>query len=436
MRMIRASAGRQSARPSAPLDAGPPEPQPEVSPYAQLVVAASGVLIGVAALAWATTSGAGVVRFNDFYREAWPAYGALRQGHVLGFVQLGPTYVGSLILRAPFAMIPVLWGGGRRAIYFASALPCMLALACFCVWLGAQPRRRGRVRAASQLSPLFWCICNPITIVALFGGHPEEILGAVLSVGAVILAVKKKPGWAGLLLGLAVINKSWALVAVPVVFVVLVGSHWRALLTFAGTVGIVLLPVAIARAQTGGSSGGLGGSLAASQTGTIFNASQLLWWFGPHAWISQNARGGIVLFAVLACLLFWWARRGRAQPLADDLPTALLLLAFVFLARAALDPWNNLYYHLPFLFSLIAYEASSGRMPRLTILYTILFLFTVPVSGVAHMSPDVRAAAYMIVVLPTFAWMAARIYLPPGALRRSVRRPGTPAGVASATRVT
>ncbi len=56
------------------------------------------------------------------------------------FVRQGPTYVGSLILRAPFAMVPVIWGGGKRAVYFASALPCMFALAALLhVARGAPP---------------------------------------------------------------------------------------------------------------------------------------------------------------------------------------------------------------------------------------------------------------------------------------------------------
>lgn len=441
--MIPATTGHESVRsaapptsaaesPAQPSDTRAEAPRQPIDRRTHIAVAAFGALLGMAVLAWAVTAGSGVARFNDFYREAWPAYSTLMRGHVLGFVQLGPTYVGSLILRAPFAIIPAIWGGGERAVYFASALPCMFALAAFCTWLAAQPRRNGTIRPANRVSPVFWCVCNPITIIALFGGHPEEILGAVLCVGAVILAVRGRAEVAGLLVGLAVINKSWALVAVPVVFAVLPAARWRGLLAFAATVAAVLVPVTIARGQTGGG-GGVAGGVTASQIGTIFNPPQLLWWFGPHAWVAQNARAGIVLVAILASLLYWWVRRGRDDAPAKALPDALLLLAFVFLARAALDPWNNLYYHLPFLFALIAYEASSGRMPALTILYTVLLLFTVPIGGVTHMSGDVRAASYAIVVVPTFAWMAAKIYLPPATWKRSLSQRSA-ATVASAMR--
>ncbi len=57
-------------------------------------------------------------------------------------------------------------------------------------------------------------------------------------------------------------------------------------------------------------------------------------------------------------------------------------------------------------------------MPLLTVLYTVLLLFTVPIGGFWHMTGDARAASYAIVVLPTFAWLAAKIYLPPGSLKR------------------
>ena len=427
--------GQEAMRADAPAGSAPASSspdQPPVEPWTNVTVLAFAFLVGVLVLAWAASAGSGVVRFNNFYKEAWPSYATLTHGHVLAFVRQGPTYVGSLILRAPFAMVPVIWGGGKRAVYFASALPCMFALALFCMWLAALPRRRRPIRPASRISPIFWCICNPITIIALFGGHPEEILGAVLCVSAVILAAKGRAGIAGLLVGLAVINKSWALVAVPVVFAVLPRARRRAAIALVASVGVVLIPVTIARAQPGANAGGIGGSIGASPIGTIFNPAQLLWWFGPNAWISQHARAGILVVAVIAALPYWWVRRGREDRPAAALADGLLLLAFVFLARAALDPWNNVYYHLPFLYALIAYELSSGRMPLLTILYTLLLLLTVPVGGVTHMTGDARAASYAIVVVPTFAWLAAKIYLPPGSLGRRLRRRASPAAVVSA----
>ncbi len=365
----------------------------------------------VAALAYATTAGKGLLRFNDFYREALPAYTALTHGHLLGFLRLAPTYVGSLVLRAPFAVIPSIWGGGPRAIYFASALPCMLALAAFCTWLAAQPRKGAPAGRAARVGVVVLCIFNPITLVALFGGHPEEVLGAVLCVAAVVLAVRGKPGWAGFLVALAVVNKSWALVAVPVVFAVMPTPRRRALITFAMTLLVVLGPIMVARLHGAGT--GVSASVTAAGIGGIFNPPQLLWWFGSHAWIVQESRALIVAVAI-AFGASWWFIRGRGTPTGSGLSQALLLLTLVFLARAALDPWNNLYYHVPFLFALIAYESSRGRMPLLTSAYTLLLLLVVPLSGVLDVSRDTHAALYAVVVLPTFAWMVAKLYLPGG----------------------
>src|SRR5437588_9389682 len=147
---------------------------------ANLIVASVGIAAGIAVLAYTAGIAATPRRLNDFYREAWPAYAALAHGHVLGFLQLGPTYGGSLVLRAPFAMVPSTWGGSPRAVYFASALPCMVAAAVFCAWLAAQPRRDGGAGWATRLGPLVYCLFNPLVLIALLGGHPEDILGASL----------------------------------------------------------------------------------------------------------------------------------------------------------------------------------------------------------------------------------------------------------------
>jgi hypothetical protein len=382
----------------------------------RLAVVAIGIVVATAMLAYVTASAGTNTKLNDFYREAWPAYQALAHGHVVEFLRLGPAYVGSLVLRAPFALIPSAWSGGPKAAYFASALPCLLAVVAFCTWLAAEPRRRGGIGWGSRINPIVLCIFNPIMLVAVLGGHPEEILGGVLCVAGVFLAADGRVGWSGLLIGLAVVNKPWALVAVPVALAAMPMDRRRGLWTIAATAGVVLIPVALVRAH-GFSVAAAGTQLGTQTGGTIFNPPQLLWWFGPHSWIVSHAREGIVLSAV-TCAALWSARRSHARrsPIvgSDD----LLLLALVLLLRAALDPWNNLYYHVPFLLALMAYEVRSGRMPTLTIIYTLALLIVVPVSGFPPMSHDVRAAAYAVVVVPTIGWLAARLYLSAGAWER------------------
>jgi len=337
----------------------------------------------------------------------------LAHGNVHAFVQLGPAYVGSLVLRAPFALIPNAWGGSSRETYLASALPCMFVVVAFCTWLATQPRRRGGITWASRLGPILFCLVNPVLVMGLLLGHPEEALGAVLCVGAVILAVKEKAGWAGLLLGLAVINKSWALVAVPVVLAVAPANRRWVLFVATSTTGALLLTVLLM------SGNGVSATAAGTQTGTFFFPSQLLWWLGRHSWIVREAHVGIVLVAV-GCAALWRSQRVRPRSSRDGMPDALLLLALVFLLRAALDPWNNIYYHVPFLFALIAYEVRSGRAPLLTAAYTLLIYYAVLVK-VPTMSPDVRAALYAAIVVPMIVWLAARLFLPTSVWDRIVR---------------
>jgi hypothetical protein len=357
-------------------------------------------------LDYATSAAKATAKLNDFYHEAWPAYAALVHGHLFEFLRLGPAYVGSLVLRAPFALIPSVWGEGSQAIYFASALPCLIAVVVFCTWLAAQPRRRGGIGWASRLMPIALCVINPIVMIGLFEGHPEDLLGAVLCVGAVMLAIDARVGWASLLLGLAVFNKPWALVAVPVVVVAVHGEHRRALLAATATAGAAMLAVTVVHGH------GFSAGAAGAVTSTIFNPPQLLWWIGPHSWLVRDAHVVIVL-AALPCAALWWLRRRGQEPTGGTLDP-LLLLALVLLLRAALDPWNTLFYHVPFLFALLAYEIRSGRIPLMTIGYTVALLIVAPAYGIPHMSPDLRAALYAAIVIPTIGWLAARLYLPAG----------------------
>src|SRR5664280_2279114 len=126
-------------------------------------------LAGCAVLAWLGLYG---FAWNDYDNEARAAFDALVHGHVEQFLRLAPAYGGSLVERAPFALIPGLWGGGELAVYRMVALPCQLASALLGVWLVARMRGEGR----------------PALHRALEVGHPEELLGACLCVAAVLLA--------------------------------------------------------------------------------------------------------------------------------------------------------------------------------------------------------------------------------------------------------
>ncbi len=183
--------------------------------FCALVAGAASFVVG-----WLGLSG---FSWSDYETEAEPAFDALTHGHVLEFLRLAPAYGGSLVERAPFALLPDLWGGGHLAVYRMVAAPCLLAGAAFGVWLCA------RMRAAG--APALWralavgvCVANPMTLQALEMGHPEELLGACLCAAAVLLALRGRALLAGVLLGLAIANKEWALLAAGPVLLALPSS--------------------------------------------------------------------------------------------------------------------------------------------------------------------------------------------------------------------
>ena len=97
--------------------------------------------------------------FTDYEAEAEPALLALRHGHLWAFLHHLPAYGGSLILRAPFALLPAAWHGGDLALFRTMAAPCLLAAVALAVVLhrralGARRRaHRGAGRRSCSWPP-------------------------------------------------------------------------------------------------------------------------------------------------------------------------------------------------------------------------------------------------------------------------------------------
>jgi hypothetical protein len=187
----------------------------------------------------------------------------------------------------------------------------------------------------------------------------------------VLLAQRGRANWAALALGLAIANKQWALLAIGPVLVALPAHRWRTL-SIAGGVALALVsPIMLSSAslQAGTS------RLTVSATGGLFHPQQVFWFFGPRghglpamageiargfrlppAWLGDRAHMLIVWLCLPATL---FAMRRRTRP-AD----ALLLLAMLMLLRCWLDPWDNVYYPLPFVFALLAWETTVAGVRR------------------------------------------------------------------------
>jgi hypothetical protein len=392
-------------------------------------------LLGCATLAWLGLYG---FAWNDYESEARPAFDALLHGHVEQFLRLAPAYGGSLVERAPFALLALPFGGAQLAVYRLVALPCLLASAALGVWLLARMRAEARPPLARGLA-LALCVANPITLLALEVGHPEELLGACLCVGAVLLAARERPLWAGLLLGLAIANKEWALLAAGPVLLALparrrVSCSLAALLA----AGIVLAPLALV--QSGGFVGATRASAAPASS--IFQPWQLWWFFGHHgalvhgtfgeakpsyrigpAWTGEISHPLILAVGFALSVALWLRARFAADGKRDRRSamlgerTALLAFALTMLLRCVLDTWDTAYYALPFLLALLAWELTGARArpPLLALACTVLAWLSFDWLG-EHASPDVQAAVFLAWTLPLAVALAVQLFAPRRAL--------------------
>ena len=390
---------------------------------------------------WAAVTAAGLVvfsyrtlpgRFNlfgDYLWESRPALDALSSGHIAAFLRLSPAYGGSLVLRAPFVLAARALGAGDQGLYRASVIPVLLAAGTIAWWLARRMGSAGRSRWLAPLVVVCLCVLNPMGEQAVLLGHAEELLGAVLCLAAVLCAVHDRPVWAGVLLGLAIANKEWSLLAVGPVLVALPRKRRLALIWAVAVAGTIVTPFVIGGAVD--LHQGLGG-LPGAETGTIFNPWQIWWFFGsplpgspwvrlPPAWLGGLTHPLIVGISIPLTLLYVLRRRGRRSPTSDG----LLLLALLLLLRCVLDPWDISYYSVPFLFALLAWEVLRlGRFPvlALTAAFSAWVLYVKSADPSLPLAPpDRQALSFLLVSLPAAAAMACALYAP-GLRERLVRR--------------
>lgn len=355
--------------------------------------------------------------FTDYEVEAEPALRALRGGHVGRFLELAPAYGGSLLERAPFALLPSLWGAGGDAVFRSIAVPCLAAGVALGLALFVLARRAGARRGA--WGTLLLAAANPITLQALQTGHAEELLVGAMLVGSALLAARGRATGSGVLLGLAVAGKPWALVGAVPVLALLPGVRAAVRGTAAAAVmgAAVLLPFLLT-----GAGAVHGAATAATTNGIIFQPWQVFWFFGDHGHVVMGVFGDKPGFraapqwvghvshplVVVACLglatVGAAALRRRRAPWTDT----LLLLGAVLLVRCVLDTWNTEYYALPFLLALGSWEAATRGVPLLTGTATLLCWISFE-TLTSYASPDVQAAFYLAWALPlalALSWRA------------------------------
>jgi len=380
----------------------------------------------------------------DWREEAQPAVHALLAGHVHSFLTLAPIYGASLVLRAPFLLATKLSHSGDLAVYRASAIPCLMATGALAVWLSAQMRVKGSSTVARVLV-LLVCAANPLIMWALKWGHPEELLSAAFCVAAVLCALRERSIAAAVLLGLAIANKEWAVLATGPVLVALPRARIRTLLIAGGVAAALMAPFMLATAGFTGQVKAVG-----TGTGTIFHPWQIWWFFGsfphphpglfvfdpnfvyrlPPSWLGGLGHSLVVVLMPVLTALYGLVRHPRAGRARQD---ALLLLALLLALRCMLDPWDISYYWLPFLFALLAWEVvSTRRAPMMSLVATAVAAWTLQ----NHFAFDTQAAVFLVVSVPSLLALAVAVYAPDAgrrilAVSRRVAAPPEPAPASS-----
>jgi hypothetical protein len=321
----------------------------------------------------------------DYDNDAAAATSALAHGDLSGVLSHQPLMgLFSVVLRAPFvALAPA---ANLDAQYLLGLVPCMAVVAALVVVLRREVAARRPGSRARDLLPWLLLFSAPVAEALLYG-HPEEPVGAALCVGAALAAMRGRAVLAGLLLGLAVATKQWALFAVlPVLAAGTAGGADTPLRTAtvariatASVAAIVALgltlPLALGNHEQF-STVSHQAAVAVTPSVTPLNVwaaaspganptdTGSLGGFGVPLSAPAHAAGlsrPLMALAVLGAALLAARRRRRAEDV-------LGLLALVFLARCAFDPVDNVYYHAPFLMSLVAWEAlRHGRLPVLSL---------------------------------------------------------------------
>lgn len=383
----------------------------------------AAALAGVLLMSWLALYG---FAWSDYDNEAAAAYRALSEGDITGFFSQVPAYGGSLVLRAPFAGLTAALGGGEIAVFRAVSIPCVLALAVFGVVLMRRMGARGRSTGARALV-LGLCVLNPITVHALEIGHPEELLCAALAIGAVLAAIDGRAVLGAILLGLAIATKMWAVLAIGPVLLALPD---RRLLVLAGAGAVTLAVLAPIMLIGGGTTTLVKG---ASTTSNIFVPWQIFWFLGesghvviggnglpkpdgyrvPPGWLSPLTHPFIAFLVVPLSLA--WARVHRVVSRFGG-EQILLLLALLLLLRCVLDPWNVVYYELPFLIALLTWEAlcRPERPPVMTLAATAITWFTFQ-RAPDFLSPDMQCVFFLAWSVPLAVWLARTAFAPAGA---------------------
>jgi hypothetical protein len=362
---------------------------------------------------------------NAVCDDAGPSIDALSHGDLREFfAEQPPMGSFSLLLRTPPAVVSNLADGNDLVVYRSGVFICVLAAGLLAVFLAMSMIRRGRPWTIWALVAAA-IVVNPLTYQAAYWGHPEEVLAAALTVGALIASGRRRWLLGGLMLGAALATKQWAALAVvPALIAAPAGTRVRLALTASALAAALTVPMLAADPDRFQAAQEMVSS-ASSYTNTVTATN--LWWpfaskstdegidgFGQTTTITQYSLpddvGRVlhlgVIAVALALSLLYARRRGRGNP--DDV---LQLVALLFLLRCVLDPLTFSYHHVPFLIALISFEALRRPVPVLSaVAIGALLLMNEVVVPLGE--PVLINAFYLAWTIPLAGAMALSLFAP------------------------
>jgi hypothetical protein len=362
---------------------------------------------------------------NSVCDDAGPSIDALSHGDLREFfAEQPPMGSFSLLLRTPPAVVSNLADGNDLVVYRSGVFICVLAAGLLAVFLAMSMIRRGRPWTIWALVAA-GIVVNPLTYQAAYWGHPEEVLAAALTVGALIASGRRRWLLGGLMLGAALATKQWAALAVvPALIAAPAGTRVRLALTASALAAALTVPMLAADPDRFQAAQEMVSS-ASSYTNTVTATN--LWWpfaskstdegidgFGQTTTITQYSLpddvGRVlhlgVIAVALALSLLYARRRGRGNP--DDV---LQLVALLFLLRCVLDPLTFSYHHVPFLIALISFEALRRPVPVLSaVAIGALLLMNEVVVPLGE--PVLINAFYLAWTIPLAGAMALSLFAP------------------------
>lgn len=362
-----------------------------------------------AALALAGAFGLWMLSGTDPYWSDWGmqderVVGLLMRGDVDGFLNgATPSHLGSLLLRAPLFLLAAELGAGTDGAFFAAKACALLVLAGLGGWL-LHEARAGGAALTTLLLIAFLTAGNPIAGRALDQGHAEDLLAACAAIIGVLNARSGRITVAGVLIGLGIVLKQWPILALLPAMAVAPRRPWQVAAVAAPLAAAMLLGPTLLR-----DTAEVGGGLQTS-AGDIWRSHQIFWPLGidnpdpgalrpklPPEWFVSLPRL-IIVGMSLPLTALWWRHRRRGGGDRDDV---LLLLALLFLGRCLFEPWNNDYYHLPFLLTLAAWEVVRGRgAPVLALIATAMTWFSFYIWTKIESYGDATYIMYMAWTLP------------------------------------